>query len=297
MAKTTKKRNTNSVNIGHALDLMLSGYSAVVGTDFIMTHRDPYNAEIGHLDPEDLRTYDQKFVNSLVNFKAQTKAEVPKNLQNLYQDYREQRAQLCEHQIDLDKNVFKYDIESAKELGNFDTYISKVVLRNEAETNIFYDYIALYRVLKDKRAIMQWHLDHPKFINAKNKNVATAYEMAKFAILRLDKNLDHGGILVTNIISKNECILMDKALNESKKEGCFFLCSALDMESYIMTSGGGIPIDAESSAGKSALTLLKKHFAKLRKIKCAFNDDIAKCVREIYGFCLRAGALKYMTVK
>ena len=64
-----------------------------------------------------------------------------------------------------------------------------------------------------------------------------------------------------------------------------------------MTSGGGIPIDATSNAGKSALTLLKKHLDKLQTSKNAFNNNIAQCVREIYGFCLRGGAVKYMTVK
>lgn len=297
MLKNSKKRNNNLDNLGDALDAMLAGKNIVVGSDFIMTHHDPYNADIGHLDPKDLRTYDQKFVNSLVNFKSQNKIDTPEDLKNLYQEYREHRLQLGDHQVALQKNVFKYDIEASKELGNFDTYISKVVIRNEAEMNIFYDYIALYRALNGKRAIIQWHLDHPKYINKKNQTVVAAYEKSKFTILRLDKNLEHGSIKVTNIITKSECILMDKALNESKKEGCFFLCSILDMGSYIMTSGGGIPIDANSSAGKSALTLFKQYFTKLQESESVFNNDIIECVRIVYGFCLRGGAVQYMTIK
>ena len=67
------------------------------------------------------------------------------------------------------------------------------------------------------------------------------------------------------------------------------------MDNYSMTSGGGIPIDPTSPAGKSTLTLSKKHLDNLRNAK-SLNNNVMKCVREIYGFCLRGGALSNMTV-
>lgn len=298
MIKTrTRRKNKNSLeNVGFALDLLLSGHSTVVGRDFIIQHRDPYNAEIGHLDPEALRTYDQKFINTLINLSPKKKLTIPNNLNESLPIYREHRTQLGEYQDDIYKYVLKYDLEASKELGNFDTYISKIVLRNDAETNVFFDYIALYRVLNEKRAILEWQAKYPKLINNKNKEVVSAYGKGKFAILRLEKNLEHGAILTTDIINKREHILMDQALNRSRKEGCFFICTILEMGNYIMTSGGGIPIDATSSAGKSVLTLVKKHLTNLRKEKLEFSENISNCVREVYGFCLRAGSLKYMTV-
>jgi len=42
--------------------------------------------------------------------------------------------------------------------------------------------------------------------------------------------------------------------------------------------------------------LLKKHIDALQAAKSAINKNITDCVREIYGFCLRGGALQYMTV-
>lgn len=291
-----KRKKVNELeNLGFALDLMLSGHSMVAGSDFIMTQRDPYNAEIGHLDPIALRTYDQKFITTLTNSKSK-EIEIPSKLSECLKAYREHRMLLGEYQDNICKYVLKYDVEASKELGNFDEYISKVVIRNDAEMNVLYDYIALYRTLNEKRAILEWQIKYPKLINNKNNKVVSAYGKAKFAILRLDKNLEHGGILTSNIITKQRHVLMDQALNRSRKEGCFFICSILEMGNYIMTSGGGIPIDATSSAGKSALTLIKKHLAKLRKEKSEFSEAIASCVREVYGFCLRGGALKYMTV-
>ena len=45
-----------------------------------------------------------------------------------------------------------------------------------------------------------------------------------------------------------------------------------------------------------ALDLLKKHLVKIRKAKEAFDPDVRECVREVYGFILRAGLLRNHTV-
>ena len=71
-----------------------------------------------------------------------------------------------------------------------------------------------------------------KIINSDNKQVVNALEKSNFAILGLDKNLEYGAIRVTNIITKQELILVGKALNASGKEGYFFICSLLDMGDY-----------------------------------------------------------------
>lgn len=71
----------------------------------------------------------------------------------------------------------------------------------------------------------------------------------------------------------------------------------MDVGSYIITSGGDTTMYPASNAGKPRLALLKKHLDKLRTVKRSLNNDIVKCVREIVGFCLRSGALKYMMVK
>ena len=61
-----------------------------------------------------------------------------------------------------------------------------------------------------------------------------------------------------------------------------------------MTTGGGIPIDGHSPGGKAILTLV---FDQLDFLKNSedLTPEIARCVRKIYGFCLRSGALSSMT--
>lgn len=57
-----------------------------------------------------------------------------------------------------------------------------------------------------------------------------------------------------------------------------------------MTSGGGTPIDPKASAGKSALTLLKKHLVKLQNAKRPVNQAISECVRRFVQYRLGMAA-------
>lgn len=290
--KPRKRANKNDSHIFEAIDLMLAGHDTVIGSDFIVTRRD--NSEIGHLDPSALHTYDQDFISALINLKPLKKTRKPSSLDDLYQDYRKQRDLIGNYHLKLFEKAMDFDIQSAKELGNFDR--GKVIIRNDSEMSVFFDYISLYRKIDGNRAAIHWNSGDSQLINEENYSVIKAYENAKFSLLRLDKNIDDVSIKTTNIITGTECILMDRALNRSKKEGNFFICSTMKMDNYIMTTGGGILLDARVAAGKSVLSLIQKHLVKLRSSNTCFNENIADCVREIYGFCLRGGALAHMTI-
>lgn len=294
MAQKPRKRSNKKTDnsIFNAIDLMLAGHNTVIGWDFIMSRRD--NSEIGHLDPSALRTYDQDFVSALINFQPLKKIRNPSKLDIMSQDYTKQRDLIGDYHVKLFEKAMDFDIQSAKELGNFDR--GKVIIRNDPEMSVFFDYISLYRKINGVRAAIHWHSENTHFITEENSNVVKAYEDAKFSLLRLDKNLDSVAIKATNIITGTECILMDRALNRSKKEGHFFICSTMSMNNYLMTTGGGIPLNVGSAAGKSALSLFQKHLSKIRASDLKCDESIVECVREIYGFCLRGAAIAHMTI-
>ena len=291
-----RKQNKSGKGIDNsifaAIDLMLAGHHTVIGSDFIATRQD--NSDIGHLNPSALDTYDQDFINTLVSVKSEKKIRKPANLESLFQEYKKQRVLIGDYHSNLFKLAMTFDMQAAKELGNFDE--GKVIIRNDPEMNVFFDYIALYRRINGKRSVIYWNSENEHLVTMENKAVVTAYENAKLSVLRLDKNLDQVAIKVTDIITGDESILMDRALNQSRKEGHFFICSTMKMNKYIMSSGGGIHLDATYPGGKSALSLIKKNLDMLRSSKECISDDIAECVREIYGFCLRGGALVHMTI-
>ncbi|CAO1295264.1 unnamed protein product [Diamesa hyperborea] len=290
MARRASTRKNNELFT--ALDLMMAGSPMAIGSDFIMTHRDPYNADIGHLDPSDLRNFDQEFIDKLLELKPINKLKIHPHLNVLAKDYLEQRKQFGSFQDSILELVMKEDIAAAKELGNYDSYISKVVLRNDAEINTFFDYIALYREINGMRALASWNRENPTSVDKANKLIVGTYEQAQFAVLRIEQNLGHGAIQVLDVISKKEFILIDNALHRYNQKGCFFICSLLNLGDYRMTSGGGTTIDPHHSAGKSALTLLKKHLTKLRRARDPFDPIVRECVREVFGFILRAGLLR-----
>lgn len=298
MAKKRKgsSKNNDLMHFAESLDMMLAGHSQVIGNDFIMRQRDPFNAEIGHLNPKDLNSYDQDYIDELVSLKADNAIAIPVDLEKLSNIYVTQRELLSKFHNQAFELLRDYDLDAAKELGNFDEYLDKIVIRNEAETNVFYDYISLYRKLNGTRAIKQWIKDNPEAVNKDNRAVVSALEKARFSILRLDENLPYGGIRVTNVINQKELLLIDRALNRSRKEGLFFICSLLDMGNYVMTSGGGIPLDPKVAAGKSAISLSQKYLEGMRKSKLPITNNTIECVRKVYSLCIRGGALSNMTV-
>jgi hypothetical protein len=131
--------------------------------------------------------------------------------------------------------------------------------------NIFYDYATLYRGQNNKRFIIDWLERNPKAVSSSNQKVVQAYTDSRFVLLRIDQNLSNGAIQVIDVITQKPYLLIDKALNASKHEGLFFCCSAMNMGDYIMTTGGGIPIDGRSSGGKAILTLIVNQLNDLKK--------------------------------
>ena len=291
--KTTKRKNLNELYT--ALDLMMTGnHSSVVGSDFLMSRKT--NPNYGYIDPDDIKEYNQDFIDTIIKLKPINKIEVPKNLELLSNQYTDKRKIIEKFDHANYDNAMASGIEAAKELGNYNEFSNKIVLLNDSEMNIFFDYIALYRELDGKRAIINWDLKNPDLINEENKELIKAYEQANFSLLRLDKNLDHGAIKVTDIISQNEYILIDKALNRSKKEGLLYACSILNLNDYIISSGGGLPLDPKSTGGKTVLTILSNYLDKIRNSNDCFSPDVRECVRKMYGLALRGGALHGMTI-
>lgn len=283
--------------INRAADRVLYGIHQENDHDFILEDRLPEHADIGHLDPGALHTFDSDFVNNLVLFKAKTPAVIPKDLKSLCDIYLEQREALSNYHYSAEKMIFDYDTVAAKELGNFDPYLQKVVIRNDMELNALYDYIALYRKIEGKRAITHWREHHPRGVKKSNTAVVAALEKARFSLLRLDKSLPHGVILVTDMIRQKEVLFIDRAMNASRLDGCFLVCSLLDMGDYVMTNGCGMPLDPNAPIGKSALTLFKKDWDALHRAKLPLTKTIIECACRVYGFCLRSGVMQYMTVK
>lgn len=144
MAKKRRSKKANDLEIfGSALDIMLQGgHNQLVTPDFILQRREPLNADIGHLDPKDLDTYNQKYIDKLIKLKAKEKINIPNNLEELSENYSKQRELLSDfHNKAFEFLLNRYDMDASKELKNFDPYIDKIIIRNESEMNLFYDYI------------------------------------------------------------------------------------------------------------------------------------------------------------
>jgi hypothetical protein len=290
---------------GHTIEQILKKDDAELALNYLLGNLyDPLKEPLDDITPlgpgssHDLRIFnnpDEQAIKTFYRMQPKGLLTMPASLAKTYQAYVSQREALNDfHQLYYEEGMEEI-IAISKELGNFDPVEEVAVIQNEAEMNAFCDYFVLYRQRNGKRFIEDWLEQNPKVLNSTNEKVVKAYCNARFAVLRLDKNLDSGGLQVVDIISQKPYLLMDKALNASQREGCFFCCSLLDMGDYTMTSGGGITLDGHSTGGKAVLTLINNDQEHLQKPGPPLTPEIAKAVRKIYGFCLRNGSLTYMT--
>ena len=277
-----------------ALDLMLGKTpmpTSKIGSDTIT----PFGPGSTH-DLVLFQQPDHLGVEALYKLKSNEACVVPYSLEEIYREYVQQRS-LLDHFYDKCYHECLEEIEViAKELGNYEPVTDMPVIQNDSEMNIFLDYAALYRSRNGNRFVSDWLNEHKKNITSENEKVVRGFASARFAVLRLDKNLPSNAIQCTDILSQKTYILLDRGLHSSNKVGCFFICSFIYMDSYIMTTGGGIPVDGRSPGGKAILTLVVRSFEHFRKTTLSFTDDICNSVRNIYGFCLRNGTLTHMTI-
>ena len=210
-----------------------------------------------------------------------------------YKDYVKAREILD----DFHDKVYEEGMEDitliAKELGNYDPVEEIAVIQNDAEMNVFYDYLSLYRLKNGKCFLSDWLMRNSKAVTKTNKTVVKGYVEARFSVLRIDKNLSHGAILVLDIITQKSHVLIDKALNASRKQGCFF-CGSIISRDYIMTTGGGILVDGRSPGGKAILTIVLSQLDILKNFN-SLTSEVMRSIQKIYGFCLRNGVLSGMT--
>lgn len=237
----------------------------------------------------------QEAIDEFYVMKVSSELVIPTSLDDVYQAYVKQRIILNDfYEACFNEGLNDIDV-IAKELGNYDPVKEIAVIQNDAEMNVFCDYFSLYRQKNGVRFVTHWLEEHKNRLTKANKHVIEGFTNARFSVLRLDKNLASGAIECLDIISQKPYLLIDRALNASKKEGCFFICSVIDMGVYIMTTGGGIPVDGRSVGGKAILTLVANSLSDFRGTPLPFTEAIGNCVRKMYGFCLRNGTLTHMT--
>lgn len=239
----------------------------------------------------------EKAIKQFYNFTPDLSINIPELQESVYNKYVLYRSSLDDYYEQINqKAVRPMEWESAKELGNIDPINQRPVIENNAECNLFHEYLLLYREKNCKRYICDWLDQHSNILNKKNQKIALAHSNARFAVLRLEQLLPYNIIRVVDIISKKAYLLIDKGINNTQKEGFFLICSIMKIGNYIMTANGGIPINGCSRKSKAILSIVAKHLENFRKAKTPLTREVTEGVREIYSFCLRNDMLDYITV-
>ena len=236
-------------------------------------------------------------IKQFYNFTTDLAINIPELQESVYKEYLLYRSLLDDYYEQIDQAaIVPMEWEAAKELGNIDPIKQRPVIENNAECNLFHEYLLLYREKNCKRYICDWLDQNSNILNKKNQKIVLNLNNARFAVLRLEQLLPYNVTKVVDIISKKEYLLIDKGINTTQKEGFFLICSIIEIGNYIMTANGGIPFNGYSRECKAILTIVAKHLKIFRKARVPLTREVAAGVKEIYSFCLRNDMLDYITV-
>ena len=213
---------------------------------------------------------------------------------HLLKDYKENR-EIINH-FDIfnlpKKDIDSIAVESAKKLHIF--YNSKIIVRNEAESNVHVDYCAFYHLHKGKTPIKNYvHKNKSKF-KGKEAKLLNVLLNSRFTILRIEKMFNDGAIKVYDLDQNKDHLMIDVGINHTIDPGDYIVCTALDLKDYVMTSGAAIPFKSGYPGGEKVLKIFKQ-YTKEKRIHLSFKT-IVKYVAKIYSHCLTTGALTNHTV-
>lgn len=280
------------------LDVTIAWLDTVVSLmpyDTVETEGIPLGPGSAH-DARIMWDIDHAGIQALVHLRKAHHVLSPTTAQELHQDYVRQRTALNTFHEQIYGAVFQELEAISLELGNYDRVYQRPVIQNDSERNLIHDYGALYRLHPSGQRLATYCAkQRVKPPRQPMDAVVQTYLKARFALLRLDHKVAHGGMHVTDIVTNRSFVFIDKALSQTVNTGRFVICSLITLKDYTMTTGIGIPIDEHSQGGRATLSLFLKHRQTLKNYRRPTLPAYQQAIQSIYGFCLRNGALTHHT--
>ena len=125
-------------------------------------------------------------IKQFYNFTTDLAINIPELQESVYKEYLLYRSLLDDYYEQIDQAaIVPMEWEAAKELGNIDPIKQRPVIENNAECNLFHEYLLLYREKNCKRYICDWLDQNSNILNKKNQKIVLNLNNARFAVLRL----------------------------------------------------------------------------------------------------------------
>ena len=167
-----------------------------------------------------------------------------------------------------------------------------ILLSNEDELIVLYNYCLFHYYIREKNAIDRYMTANRDPLVGNKKIVALAMKNADFAILFIEKTLQHGGVIVADLLrgGKRE-LLIDKGFSQSTKPGLLLASTILRYPEFITTTGTALPLNKISN---EIGLLLEEHAAKYEKFDSLPKAQQSKFITNLLKICFREEVSEYV---
>ena len=186
----------------------------------------------------------------------------------------------------LPKYVPKEAIEAtARKLGMWRD--GMLVFDNTDQSCVLFDQ-AIYGYFRDgKNAIDRYVDQHPPDPGSVYEAVLGAKKLAFHSLFQVEETVPDMGVHVHDILYDRRHFLADVGFSQTAGRGAVLVTRVLPVGDFIMTTGAGLPVDADTLAKISRLPALN---APSRDLADMSRQEMADVASTIIGLCLKSGA-------
>lgn len=133
-----------------------------------------------------------------------------------------------------------------------------------------FDYAIYHYRIMGRNAIERYRLRHRNTLDVEEKQILEYSENAHFALVKVERCLNNGGVILFDMFKNEELLLIDEGLSKSAIQDLLLLANIVPCGSFHMTIGASIPLMTRIAVDK-----VMEVFLQLPK-KYACHNELSK---------------------
>ncbi|MEN8236321.1 MAG: hypothetical protein ABFQ95_02045 [Pseudomonadota bacterium] len=160
---------------------------------------------------------------------------------------------------------------------------------SEEELSVLADYCMFYHFVNGKNSINRFAKAKGNSLNPDTKQLLTVLQQAEYAFLAVERTTRHSGVIVRNIFTNQQELLIDNGLSSSAVPGVLLASTILRFPNFIMTTGAALSVNSiipsleniiKKSDDLSKMSKTKKASFVAEVIKAGLQENIIQYTRQ-----------------
>ncbi len=135
-------------------------------------------------------------------------------------------------------------LECGKKLGLY--YNKALCFSREGEASVLFDYATYHHRIMGKNVVERYALRHGKILTEQEEKILIYHTSARFSLLKIEKCLKNGRVIVVDVLRNKELLLIDEGLSKTAVQDLLLLSNVISCGTFDMTTGAAIPLATQN---------------------------------------------------